>query len=429
MSLSRLKNVAGASDVAKVLRSHMRHLDVAHFSVSDLDKVVANFEEVLVDVLQVTPRPTQNLFKDAALDAFRCDADEALLFGQRLSAAVHHCRIKLKGSTTGERLAPSTRVICKAMLKADGVSPTKGLLSEAKEKPVKRFTSPLKKGAREVEDDLFSAKKVSTGNLLHTADDVRALYGMSSSSMPKSSPISSPLVMEIGSSQETEDLEMPGSSSSSKDAVPQNLVQYEDAAKACLVRLVNGSRVEALMKPGPNGFALGFFGAECFQTEIPNLIIDKKTTAPAKVVRKRPAARKPAAKADSEAKNDSQRKDDVGSNSDSDVPSTKEYASPRQSEGEAETPTPEQIRGDYGLELVKPKSQMHNGGKLAITIVALKGYITWNGKCWVNLTNSQASSAGKRHGDVLIQTFNNILSKSLCSKEEVVAERDAILQA
>ena len=70
-------------------------------------------------------------------------------------------------------------------------------------------------------------------------------------------------------------------------------------------------------------------------------------------VRKKPAARKPTAKADSEPKTVAKHKgDDHGSDEDSDVPSTKEYSSPHESVEELEGRTPEQVREGYGVELV-----------------------------------------------------------------------------
>ena len=72
---------------------------------------------------------------------------------------------------------------------------------------------------------------------------------------------------------------------------------------------------------------------------------------------------------------------------------------------------------------------MHNGCRLAITIVDSKGYIVWDGKSWVNLTKTQALAAGKEHGPVLVKVLEAILAKNLRSKEEAVSERDAILEA
>ena len=395
----------------------------------DLDKVISNFEGFFCDVLKITPRPTQKLFNDAALEAFRCDAGEALMFGQRMNAAVSFCRLKLKGSTTGERLAPSTRVVCKAMLSAEGVSPVKALQTP-KGKPEKRFLSPLKKGAT-VLDDLGASDDSLGKGFSSTVDDIRAMYGLSNTK-PRLNAPSSPLLMEIVSSQEVDSgsLREPASGSSSKPTSSNNVLQFEDASKACLVRMVDGIRVEAVMKPGLDGFAMGFFGTECFQTEIPNLVLGRIATAPKSAVRKKPAARKPTAKADSEPKTVATRQgDDNGSDEDSDVPSTKEYSSPHESVEELEQRTPEQVREGYGVELVKPKSQMHNGGRLAITIVASKGYIVWDGKSWVNLTKTQALASGKAHGPVLVKVFEAILAKNLRSKEEAVSERDAILEA
>ena len=429
--MSRVKNSVDHYAVARVLRSHMRGLDMALCTTPDLDKLVSNFEGVFCDIIKITPRPTQKLFNDAALEAFRCDAGEALMFGQRMNAAMSFCRIKLKGSTTGERLAPSTRVVCKAMLSAEGVSPDKALQTP-KGKSEKRFLSPLKKGASAFAELGASDDSLAQGLPSTSADDIRAMYGLGNTK-PRLREPSSPWLQEIVSSQEVDNdfVREPASSSSSKPTSSNNAVlQFEDASKACLVRMVNGSAVEAVMKPGLDGFALGFFGTECFQAEIPNLLLGRTATAPKSAVRKKPAARKPTAKADSEPKTVAKHKgDDHGSDEDSDVPSTKEYSSPQESVEELEGRTPEQVREGYGIGFVKPKSQMHNGGRLAITIVASKGYIVWDGKSWVNLTKTQALAAGKEHGPVLVKVFEAILAKNLRSKEEAVSERAAILEA
>ena len=425
---TRARNSAEPSDVAKILRANHRFLDLASFTVAAMDKVVHNLAGTLVDIIEITARPTQNLFQAAAIEAFKTDVGEALLFGQRLSSAVSYCRTKLKGSVTGQRLHPSVLRVCKALeAKPNEEAPVVKAASLNSTSPLNRKRrSAGSNGQGQLSDDGHDSNcfSGSTTKYVTSAASIRAMYGLPSSAhcVRATSP---PSHVEVVSSQEVDVSPRKEDSSSSRMSL-EKPVQFEDASKACLVRMVDGFRVEAVMKPGPNGFAVGFFGAESFPTEIPNLVLST-IKAPKLAVQKKPAARSAVVAKSKPASKES--------DADSDIPSTKAYQSPRSEEDESqaedlelfEEPPPADVRQQYGLAFVKPKPQIHNGGRLALTIVESKGYIVWDGKSWVNLTKTQAEARGKTHGQVLLEVWKAILTKNLCSKEEAVAERDAIL--
>ena len=71
----------------------------------DIEILIGIFSEILCDTLRLTPRPTQKLFRDAAMQAWDFESGEGDLFGNRMAQAVFHCKVKKNQSTTGNNNA------------------------------------------------------------------------------------------------------------------------------------------------------------------------------------------------------------------------------------------------------------------------------------------------------------------------------------
>lgn len=114
----RARNTSDAGCVAKVLRSNLASLGEGYKN-PDLDKVCEFYEGFMVDLIGVTPRPTTQVVKMAVALAFDGTAPaEAHMFAQRITAAVSHCRTKLRSSTSGKKLSASVRAVAAAISKA-----------------------------------------------------------------------------------------------------------------------------------------------------------------------------------------------------------------------------------------------------------------------------------------------------------------------
>ena len=117
----RIRNVADSAMVCKALRGCLRQLEALSFMSDDLEFVLKNHGSTLVEVLLVTPRPTARVLAEGALLAFpSCTTSTAKVFGERLHAALHHCRMKAKQMTTGKRLPPEVLKVCEALKKVGG---------------------------------------------------------------------------------------------------------------------------------------------------------------------------------------------------------------------------------------------------------------------------------------------------------------------
>jgi hypothetical protein len=104
--MKRCRNSATAADVAKTLRGTLpKGADMKLVYEPDIEILIGNFSEILCDTLRLTPRPTQKLFKDAAMQAWDFESGEGDLFGNRMAQAVIHCRVKKNQSTTGNKNA------------------------------------------------------------------------------------------------------------------------------------------------------------------------------------------------------------------------------------------------------------------------------------------------------------------------------------
>ena len=100
----RVKNVASVESISKVLRGSLRNISDPKYADPDPELVIAAYEETIVDLLLVTPRPTKNILLKAALDAFDAKPAEAQMFASRLVDVIGFCRKKACAATSGNKL-------------------------------------------------------------------------------------------------------------------------------------------------------------------------------------------------------------------------------------------------------------------------------------------------------------------------------------
>ena len=91
-AMPRVKNSATVAILAKALRGSIRVFDESSFSHSCIQTILDRNQEVIVDLLKVSPRPTAKLLKDAAKEAFRVEDGAAQMFAERITSAISWCR-------------------------------------------------------------------------------------------------------------------------------------------------------------------------------------------------------------------------------------------------------------------------------------------------------------------------------------------------
>jgi hypothetical protein len=292
---TRVKNSASAGDVAKVLRGSMATLRDEKFASADMNFIIEQNCETLVDLLKLTSRPTAKLVADGARLAFNCELSSGKLFGERMAAAVSHCRTKKNQMTTGRKLPASLLKVISA-LGSISQSPSPSNSPAAKYDRLWGSGKKLLRRVSSASSDCEVAEPTTKVAKLAMPSQaaVLSLYGahISSTSLEPSG------VVAISDSEGEATSAAGASGAAGADKATKLVVrEYLDRGKPCMMRCYNdGSFEESNMTPGPNGFCMSQFGAEApTETEVPNLILMgkpgvMKKPAAAKGVMKKPAA-------------------------------------------------------------------------------------------------------------------------------------------
>ena len=301
MAFSRAKCTVTPQELATVLKGSMAGLDSSKYLKVDLDAVVEEFESLMLLVLKVTHRPTASILAKAASLAFEIEPQEAQAFGQRLGAAFGYCKQKGKSFSSGKKLTEPVRRVVNAL------AGTKVGGSEAKVPEGVGPSLPLARSSCSssssmpsiVVDDAAPGTSTTKWVTKASKEEILQLYGMQSRTMCKTYTSSSNAVLvDLLSSQETdvekEALQKASAQEASTKVVAavapcKDFVQYLDTRARALVRVKGGEVVaSAVMRPGPEGFAQGFFPGEHdgYNTELPNVLLQ----GPSANSKKRPAA-------------------------------------------------------------------------------------------------------------------------------------------
>ena len=171
----RVKNAATPHEIAQVIRGALRSGPNAELLCNpDLSKVVEHFQEVLVDVLKVKPRPTVTVLKQAALEGWGVEPGLAQLFAARMAAAANQ-------ASSGKKLTlPAQRVISVTNkgIKTRGRQMLRRHSSEA-EPPSKRQALSSLSGAHDTSVTAEApAPKVPQKAASSSVADVYKLYGL-----------------------------------------------------------------------------------------------------------------------------------------------------------------------------------------------------------------------------------------------------------
>lgn len=296
---SRVKNTASVKDLKKCFRLHIKedHLDVRSFR-EDEDVVIKKYEQLLLDILDQTLRPTEGVLRSAILDAYEISNKDATACARALHGCFKHCRSKLQSTTSGKRLDPATFRIVQRIKELQGpkaspaskTSSPRGSASSLAISP-----SPAKpKKLLFVESPTLRVKGKQSGS----SADIFALYGL-----PKPAPnpadstgAGSRCPRAAISVDDEEDLEVDsaesqggtilGSSEEEAAAAAARSIPeqhpYFDAAQGCYVKLLaGGETVRGELLPGPEGMCLVKFPGEPeFQSQVPNLFLETNKDQP-----------------------------------------------------------------------------------------------------------------------------------------------------
>ena len=284
---SRVRNSASPEQLAKVLRGGLPSgpkMDLV--TEGDIEKVIANFHDLLCDILRATARPTKVPLRAAATQAWdflefsSCD-----LFANRMVMAVSHCRTKSYSMTSGKKYSKPMLAVISLLKQQESEQKDIMIKTAPLAKPRSKLSASLRRLARKTNDPSPSAAPPTAGSsqqssgLLAELTSLQELYGQPSGSASSSSK---DIVVDVLSSQDV--------ASSQDDPLPIDKAAKRSFAWFCNKDKVmkriepSGEEKRARMEPGPNAMALAIFDDEPpIETEVPNLIVQAK-------VFKRPAA-------------------------------------------------------------------------------------------------------------------------------------------
>ena len=120
MSSPRRSNSAKPEELITTLRLHLPGgLDKKYLD-ADPGNVVKSYENLLIDLLYKTCRPTKTLLQQACLKAFQnVKKDEAGIWARAVSDACSYCFQKNLQTTTGAKLDPAVRRVVAVIQKLD----------------------------------------------------------------------------------------------------------------------------------------------------------------------------------------------------------------------------------------------------------------------------------------------------------------------
>jgi hypothetical protein len=302
------------AELVKTCKGNLSSLCLDKAVLPELDDVCDHFCDFICDLLDQTPRPSVTLLKDTGMLVFGASEGQAKLWGQRITAAISHCRLKLKSAVNGSKLRKSVMQIVKKLQGIQRVEEQEARLADsvkAKAATLQRQKTPTPTPPLPVcspgAQSSAASDKVSR-SATPAQESQEETLPASSSSGYKVSPTSikyafaalagSPkkehaAVLISDSSPEDSTVRLRTSKAQAAAPAMQKFKQYFDSSILCEVRLYDNGKVEAgIMKAGPRGFALAKFADEDWlSTEMPNTLLQVKNSA-----LRRPAASMPKAK-------------------------------------------------------------------------------------------------------------------------------------
>lgn len=332
----RVANTATPETIVRLLRGAMPGgVDPKVLSITDMDKLVESLEDVLVDILKATQRPTKQLLQKAAGLAWRLDTHQSEFFATRILAAFKYCRAKRNGATTFKKVNQVVALIAKMMTVPIRLPALKANRS-LKNTP-SHSASPKRAGGK----SKYLQGETPKANLPVASPDGTPLTTLPSTSPPSTRTASERSRSAISSCEvvserlaalrklyrlESNAVEVEVSSScsvsSSQESVPayerqskegkpgetltpqltdpgkKEAITYIESFNSFSMQMVrsyaNGSEVLGCLEIGLHGFATVTFPGEAPKpTEVPNLLL--MPTVPVDGKRARRAMKRPAA--------------------------------------------------------------------------------------------------------------------------------------
>lgn len=297
---------AECAAMAKVLRANVRSFQKEHWNSTNIEDVVAEYQDFIVDALRLTARPTVGVMTSAAKVTFGEDLEKCKMFAVRMQAAISYCRVKAKSATSGMKLSQPVRRVVEVIVKAGkttsaqaSLGPPRGpgtlwkgaralarKISEASSAGVRKACLPAAEDspASEAGSSVAPESPPQEQSLETVRSSILSLYGVQPNKRGLTINLSSQsdgdsVVGELTAAGEETQEEKPeeviagGKFAAHNDSAPPGeFVQYTDSVKAAVVRrFANGAVVEAKMCCGPGGFAMAEFpGDPPFESEVPN---------------------------------------------------------------------------------------------------------------------------------------------------------------
>ena len=266
--MKRAKNLAEVDDLLKIIRGNNVAVDLQK-AVKGLDYVAQNYQDFFSDCMKVTPR----LSKPQLTQAF-CMVHPTLpktdikQFASSLVLAFAHVRQKSNSVSSGIRTNPVVFELGKQLKKSKPSTLGGSLVTMAK----KKLAQPS-----------LGSSSSSSQALLPIQSGVK--HPMSWSDDEDDWPICSKQKVHVEEIMSSQELQCKKSSLNAAQPAANQFIEFLDMKSCKLVRKYADKLIEANMKPGDSGYALAWFGDECVQTEMPNLMLEPP-------VCKRPAAKK-----------------------------------------------------------------------------------------------------------------------------------------
>ena len=262
----------------------------------DWDDFVEGHESLLMDICRITKRPIYSVISTALRQhckhATEADADA---FGKKVATVVSYARTKKFSVSSGKKTAPATLRLMqlltgdgpvspalpvKTPVKADNKVPLCILDSDDSQGPQKKRRSLA---------DVFKAFGISKAPSTPGSPVQDIIDVVSIATSPAKSIAMSPVVHKAKKTTSAKKA-APGVQASSSNA---KATYFTDTSRFVMVRMFGGQEETAPLEEGPSGFCIAHFNGQVQESEMPNILLQKKNSCP---VIKKPAAGKPVLK-------------------------------------------------------------------------------------------------------------------------------------
>lgn len=123
MSAARARNTASADEIRKLLKAELDGLDATKFMTTNMDKLVADYVVFMVALIKLTLRPSKKMLEAAAKAAFsKSTEQECERFASAICRGIQYCRKKVASMTSGKKLDPGVKTVCRTLVKAAAAS-------------------------------------------------------------------------------------------------------------------------------------------------------------------------------------------------------------------------------------------------------------------------------------------------------------------